>query len=461
VTRLAVIALVCLAFAGFFGAKVLAGSQPGAIGLPTVTLSTSISTQISTSITSETVTVPIVTTVTSPTATVTSPTATVTSPTATVTSPTATVTSPTATVTSPTATVSATVPSSTAVTTSVATVTASGPSVPVTTSAATVATSTTSSTTTDTARVGVSGTDPSAGSTGTAQGSRIYSSAGTGATASGFLGSADGASIAATSLSTDPSRASGASALILSPGRGQRTVLLKGLRLERLPGHGKRLTVRLRFVLSGPARVTFFVFGPAPSCSVAGRFTISGHAGLNKVPFRGRIRGRLLHSGIYTIVPQATARAASLRGPRVAILIDSRGIHPTARMPWENCRSAIESGLLLPVISRHGGVAAAIAMEPAIPADTPTTGADTPMDRSREFKAWILPSAGRSWLTIAVLMALLASVTLLGLAAVEPLYARMRFPLVRAIDAHRGQVAFSGAAFFAAAGMLLLLGRLM
>jgi hypothetical protein len=46
---------------------------------------------------------------------------------------------------------------------------------------------------------------------------------------------------------------------------------------------------------------------------------------------------------------------------------------------------------------------------------------------------------------------------LLGLAALEPLYAGTRFRLVRALDTHRGQVAFSGAAFLVAAGLLFLL----
>jgi hypothetical protein len=451
VRRLAVIALVCVAVAGFFGAEVLADSHPGAIGLPTVTLSTPITTA--------TVTLPTSTTVTSPTATVTSPTATVTSPTVTVTSPTVTVTSPTATVTSPTATVPVTVPSTTAVTTSVATVTASGPSVPVTTSAATVATSTTTSTTIGTGPVGASETgDPSSASRPTVQ--RTYSRAGAGATASGFFGSADGGSIAATSVSIDPSRVGGTSALILSPGRGQPTVLLEQLRIERLPGHGKDLTVRLRFVLTGSARVTFLVFGPAPSCSLAGRFAIAGHSGLNSVRFRGRIRGRLLRPGTYTIVPVATARAAPLRGPSVAIAIDARGVHPAARVPWGNCRSETKAELLLsgtpvfPLMPRFGRVKGVIAREPV-------TLVDDPVGRlSRELPAWIVADEGISWLIVAVMLSLLASVTLLGLAAVDLPYRATRFRLVRVLEAHRGEVALTGAGLLGAIAFLFLFSRL-
>jgi hypothetical protein len=217
--------------------------------------------------------------------------------------------------------------------------------------------------------------------------------------------------------------------------------------------------VRLRFLLTGPARVTFFIFGPAPDCSLAGRFTIAGHSGLNSVPFRGRIRGRLLRDGIYAIVPQATARAARLRGPRVAIVIDARGVHPAAPVPSGNCRSATETAPLLSVTPRYAGVAGAIATERATPADTPAR-ADSSMDKSKESQAWILPGAGKPWLIIAFTLSLLASLTLLGLAAVEPSYTATRFRLVRVLEAHRGQVAFSGAAFLAVAGMLLLFARL-
>jgi hypothetical protein len=262
------------------------------------------------------------------------------------------------------------------------------------------------------------------------------------------------------------SRGSGTSGLIPSSGRGQPAVLLRRLRVERLPGRAKRFAVQLRFILSGPARVRFFVFGPAPDCSLAGRFTIAGHAGLNKVPFRGRIRGRLLPSGIYTIVPQTIARAGRPPGPRVTIVIDAHGVHPAAPVPW-NCRSATTAEPLLPVTPRHAGVAGAIATEPAPPADTPATPADTPatradtsVDKSRKSGARIFPSVGKPWLIMALLLSLLASVTLLGLAAVESTYAATRFRLVRVLDDRREQVGYIGAALFAGAAVLFLLTRL-
>jgi hypothetical protein len=99
-------------------------------------------------------------------------------------------------------------------------------------------------------------------------------------------------------------------------------------------------------------------------------------------------------------------------------------------------------------------------MEPASPAHPPVRRADTSADRSRESEARILPSAGTSWMLIVLLLSVLASGTLLGLATVEPKYAGTRFRLVRILDDHREQVAFTGAACLVAAGVLFLLTRL-
>ena len=39
----------------------------------------------------------------------------------------------------------------------------------------------------------------------------------------------------------------------------------------------------------------------APDCRTVGRFRVKGHAGQNRVPFRGRIKGRALRPGTYVI----------------------------------------------------------------------------------------------------------------------------------------------------------------
>jgi hypothetical protein len=67
---------------------------------------------------------------------------------------------------------------------------------------------------------------------------------------------------------------------------------------------------------------------------------------------------------------------------------------------------------------------------------------------------------GIPWLIVAVLVSLLASVTLLGLSAVELPYTATRFRFVRVIEAHREYVAFMGAALLVGVGLLFLLSRL-
>jgi hypothetical protein len=251
-----------------------------------------------------------------------------------------------------------------------------------------------------------------------------------------------------------------ASGLVRSSGRAQTSVRLSRLRVARLPGRAKRSAVQLRFVLSGPARVRFLVYGPAPRCTLSGHFTIAGHTGVNRMRFRGRIRGRLLPAGVYTLVTQATAGAGRLSGPRVTVAIDARGVRPVRRVPWRNCRSATKPepftaiGPVPSVTPRQAGVKAAIVTSPALPA---VGSVDRP---SRQSSASISPGTGKPWLIIAILLALLASVTLLGLAVVEPRYAATRFWLVRVLDDHRERVALIGAACLVAAGVLFLLTRL-
>src|SRR4029453_19328012 len=122
---------------------------------------------------------------------------------------------------------------------------------------------------------------------------------------------------------------------------------------------GVRSAVSLRFVLSSPARVRFLVIGPAPSCRVAGRFVLAGHRGLNRIAFRGRVRGRLLGPGTYTIVPQPVAGSSRL-GKAVAVAIDARGVRPPAPVRWRNCNSVggATAGNALPAsATRRSGLA--------------------------------------------------------------------------------------------------------
>jgi hypothetical protein len=108
---------------------------------------------------------------------------------------------------------------------------------------------------------------------------------------------------------------------------------------------------------------------------------------------------------------------------------------------------------VFPLTPRFGGVEGVIATEPVTPVDEPAR-------LSRELPAWIVADAGISWLIVAMLLSLLASVTLLGLAVVDLPYRATRFRLVRVLEAHRGEVALTGAGLLGAMAFLFLFSRL-
>jgi hypothetical protein len=75
----------------------------------------------------------------------------------------------------------------------------------------------------------------------------------------------------------------------------------------------------LRFVLSRPALVEFIVLRVAPDCKQVGRFRVVGRAGVNRVPFTGRLRGRFLPPGTYRIRARTLPRGRALAETRLVI----------------------------------------------------------------------------------------------------------------------------------------------
>jgi hypothetical protein len=201
--------------------------------------------------------------------------------------------------------------------------------------------------------------------------------------------------------------------------------------------------------------VRFLVIGPAPSCQVAGRFVLAGHKGLNKVAFRGRVRGRRLGPGIYTIVPQPAA--GSRRLPRaVAVAINGRGIRPTAPVRWRNCDPAAAASPALTA----GNARPAMALRAASIAGAE---ARVPAERKKAAErgffpvfGW-LPSVPNSPQLSAVLFTLLAlSIVLLSLASVEPGHT-LRFRTMRTLARHQVQIGWLGAALLISAMLLFFL----
>jgi hypothetical protein len=226
---------------------------------------------------------------------------------------------------------------------------------------------------------------------------------------------------------------------------------------------GRRSVVQLRLVLTGPARVRFLVVGPAPSCRVVGHLVLAGHRGPNKLTFRGRVRGRLLGPGTYTIVPQPAAHARRL--PKaLAVRIDARGVRPNAPVRWRNCGPAAAvpartTGDVVPDVrpSGAGGDSDVAAAE-----TTMTAQDDKPAAKRLAAGAGgLLPSVQKSSLLAALLLAQLAfSLALLTVASLGPRGVTMRFPAGQVVARHWPQIAFVGGALLIGTGVLFLLAQL-
>ena len=197
----------------------------------------------------------------------------------------------------------------------------------------------------------------------------------------------------------------------------------------------------------------FLVIGPAPSCQIAGSFRVPGHRGLNTVTFRGRVDGKSLGAGIYTIVPEAADNSRGLPNV-VAVAIDARGIRPTSPVRWRYCKRST-AGTVLPDTADKPGLANALQVSgvAAAGARQPAERAGATDDHPYLGYGWLptLPtSAGLS----AVLTALIAvSMALLGVAAVEP--GRMlRFRTMRVIARHQAHMAWLGGGLLISAILL-------
>jgi hypothetical protein len=90
-------------------------------------------------------------------------------------------------------------------------------------------------------------------------------------------------------------------------------------------GSKRRRTTNLTFVLKRAGRVVITVNQISPACVGIGRFSVAGRAGLNRVLFRGVVRGRRLTPGTYRI----SIRSPGGRVVRRVILVVVDGSAPT------------------------------------------------------------------------------------------------------------------------------------
>jgi hypothetical protein len=84
-----------------------------------------------------------------------------------------------------------------------------------------------------------------------------------------------------------------------------------GIRARRVRVVGEKRAARITFTLTRPGRVLFVVRGPAPSCRVAGRFSLRGERGVNHVRLTGRVGRRELPLGTYRVTARTRGSAPS------------------------------------------------------------------------------------------------------------------------------------------------------
>jgi hypothetical protein len=84
-----------------------------------------------------------------------------------------------------------------------------------------------------------------------------------------------------------------------------------GIRAQRVRVAGRKRAARITFTLSRPGRVLFVVRGPAPSCRVAGRFSVRGDRGVNHVRFTGKVGRRELPFGTYRVTARTRGGSPS------------------------------------------------------------------------------------------------------------------------------------------------------
>jgi hypothetical protein len=85
----------------------------------------------------------------------------------------------------------------------------------------------------------------------------------------------------------------------------------------------------IRFRLRKPGEVVLVVRAEGSACTVVGRKRVRGHTGLNRVPFNGRVNGRPLAAGRYTVTVVVVRAGHRTRVGTLAVEVVPSGRHLT------------------------------------------------------------------------------------------------------------------------------------
>jgi len=212
----------------------------------------------------------------------------------------------------------------------------------------------------------------------------------------------------------------------------------------------------LTFVLPRAARVVFVVKQVSPVCRIAGRFTVNGHVGLNRVRFPVRASKLRLDPGTYWVTENT--RAGRVVQRVIIVVVDggapTRGEIAAARAS-NLCTAA--SGSTGSNTSDISGSPQAV-QRPFTTAEQPSAGGPSEVQSSHS-GAVLAASVEKAVRAVRpALVALLAlAIVLLGLASLPQTAlpdARANEPLAR----HRLEIAGLGTVAFVAAVIAFLLG---
>ena len=122
----------------------------------------------------------------------------------------------------------------------------------------------------------------------------------------------------------------------------------------------QRRAAVISFSLARPALVRFRIQRVAPSCTFIGTFAVRGHAGVNRVRFAGRFRGRPLPPGTYTLRATALRNGRYVFLGRTRIVIVPAGVDvDSARPQPSTCRSGSSGATATATATASGDAGAA------------------------------------------------------------------------------------------------------
>jgi hypothetical protein len=162
-----------------------------------------------------------------------------------------------------------------------------------------------------------------------------------------------------------------------------------GIRARRVRVAGRKRAARITFTLSRPGRVLLVVRGPAPSCQVAGRFTVRGNRGVNHVRFTGKVGRRELPFGTYRVT--AKTRGGRPSRPVLVAVGERRATNGFA------CGAAPETDPFEEIFATYGNGSASSGAESSDPAASGVAGRRKTRTKG---DSGVLPAVGKRLRTL-------------------------------------------------------------